>query len=450
MDRRRFIKKASVATAGSILFPTILPSGTLFAQTGSPMADHIVYVLFAGGVRQQEAVLQRYLTDSQGLQGSGYEGNIMYNLLDGAPPQNKIVYGTDPAVGLRGSQPIPPILSQTIQSQGTLFPEVKAAGVGHYSGLVTLLTGSSLINQGLRQRPIYPTIFEYARRHLGYKASDVWFVGNGIGNSTPLLNYSIHPDFGSKYGSNFLAPTVVFGQNGEKHIKNAKAYHPEEELGPVYEMENFLNDAFNMETGDILGVENTEEEKHNIKEFKREMFNKKQAGTLAMPPVADLNDSQIVGYTCEVLKWFKPKITVLNMNNIDGCHSDFTGYLRAMHRCDHAIGHLWNYIQTNIPEMAGNTFMMVTPEHGRNLEPNTILDENDWFAYDHSDQNSTRIFNMIAGPGVDPGLTVGSESNPKGDITDGLLTLAEVMGIKNEVMSHGLVSGNARSLFDRI
>jgi hypothetical protein len=138
------------------------------------------------------------------------------------------------------------------------------------------------------------------------------------------------------------------------------------------------------------------------------------------------------------------------MNNIDGCHSDFTGYLRAMHRCDHAIGHLWNYIQTNIPEMAGNTFMMVTPEHGRNLEPNTILDENDWFAYDHSDVNSTRIFNMIAGPGVDPGLTIGSENNPKGDITDGLLTLAEVMGIKNEVLSHGLVSGNARSLFDRI
>ncbi len=450
MNRRKFIKKAAVATAGSMVIPTILPSSAVFAQTGSPMAGHVVYVMFAGGVRQQESVLQRYLTDSQGLQGSVYEGNVMYNILNGQAPQQKIVYGTDPAQGLAGSQPLPPILSQSIQTLGTLFPEGTAAGVGHYSGLVTLLTGSSLVNQGLRQRPIHPTIFEYARKHLNYKASDVWFVGNGIGNSTPLLNYSINENYGAKYGANFLAPSVVFGRDGDDHIRNAKAYHPEEELGPVYEMEDFLNKSFDLQSDNILGVENTIEEKHDIKEFKRQMFLKKDAGTIAYPPVNDINDMQIIGYACEVLKWFKPKILVVNMNDVDGCHSNFTGYLRALHRCDHAVGHLWNYIQTNIPEMAGDTFMMVTPEHGRNSMPNTILDENDWLAYDHSDENSTRIFNSIVGPGVDQNLVVGSENNQVGDITDGVLTIAEVLGIKNEVLSQGYVSGRAMSLFDRI
>ena len=59
------------------------------------MADHLVFVAFAGGVRQQESVLQRYLLDSQDYPS---EGNILYNLLNGDAPTDKIVYGTDGTV----------------------------------------------------------------------------------------------------------------------------------------------------------------------------------------------------------------------------------------------------------------------------------------------------------------------------------------------------------------
>ena len=99
MDRRKFIKRAGAAAAGTIIAPYILPSGRLFAASGgSGLAQHVVLVMFAGGVRQQESVLQRYLGDSQ---GEPYEGNILYNLLDGAPPTQKIVYGTGLAVSTR-------------------------------------------------------------------------------------------------------------------------------------------------------------------------------------------------------------------------------------------------------------------------------------------------------------------------------------------------------------
>ena len=91
MDRRKFINKTGKLAATAFLAPYILPSGRLFAQTGSQMAEHVVYVLFAGGVRQQESVLQRYLDDSQGLP---YAGNIMSNTFSGAAPTQKIVYGT--------------------------------------------------------------------------------------------------------------------------------------------------------------------------------------------------------------------------------------------------------------------------------------------------------------------------------------------------------------------
>ena len=87
MKRRTFIKKTGIATAYLSGAPYILPSGILSGTTTPPLAEHVVFVLFAGGVRQQESVLKRYLAESQ---NEDVEGNIMYNMLDGAPPTDKI------------------------------------------------------------------------------------------------------------------------------------------------------------------------------------------------------------------------------------------------------------------------------------------------------------------------------------------------------------------------
>ena len=92
MNRKNFITKSGVALGGGILAPYILPSGSLFAKSGSQKADHVVLVMFAGGVRQQESILGRYLEDSQGI--SGAAGNIMPNLFEGNAPTKKIANGT--------------------------------------------------------------------------------------------------------------------------------------------------------------------------------------------------------------------------------------------------------------------------------------------------------------------------------------------------------------------
>ena len=444
MKRRDFIKKAAIATTGAFAVPYILPSGRLFAASGSQLAEHVVYVMFAGGVRQQESVLQGYLERSQEI---NIPGNIMTNMLNGQAPTQKIVYGTNGV--LEGDTPIPAILSQTLQQQGILFPEVKSSAPGHYGGLNALLQGNTLVSQGLKQKPVNPTIFEYTRRHLGASASKVWFVGNGIGNSTPLLNYSTYPEYGAQYGANFLAPTVTFGGQGVEHLSNAKIYHPDEELAPIYQMKYFLDQSFINVGATLEGVHNTDEEKQDIKLFMKSMFEKSQAGAIAFPPVADNGDLATIGYTCEVMNWFKPTLTVVNMSAVDSCHSSFTGYLKALHRADHAVGYLWNYIQ-QIPGMANNTVLIVTPECGRNLAHNPIADENDWYAFDHSDENTQRIFTMMAGPNVPSNLVIGSEANPVGISADGAPTIAEVLGFKSEIMSSGLLAGDAMSLFDRI
>lgn len=444
MKRREFIKKSGLAVAGGLVAPYILPSGRLFAPTGRQMAGHVVVVMFAGGLRQQESVLQQYLDGSQ--EDDPYPGNIMYNMLTGAAPEQKIVYGT----GEGGINPIPQILSETIQEQGTLFAEVEAVSAGHYGGLNSMVQGSNVFTQGLTQRPINPTIFEYLRRHGGYSATDVWFIGNTIGNSVPLLTHSLAEGYGSQYAANFFAPNVTFGNSGQEFLSNAKVYHPENELAPMYQLKYFLDNSFENYADGLLDIGNTENEKQQIKEFMDVMFEKTMNGTIAHPPVSDNGDTNTIGYACEVLKEFKPACLFVNLSAIDVCHSNFTGYVSSLHRADHAVGHLWNFIQNEIPEMADNTLMIMTPECGRNLEPNAILDINDWRAYDHSDQNAERIFSLMVGPDVPSNLVIGGEGNPVGKISDTMLTVADALGVKNEVVMSGNLLSGTNSLFDLI
>ena len=448
MKRRQFLQRAALTGTAAVAAPYLLPGGRLFAATGNPpMAGHVVVVLFAGGIRHQEAIGQQYLRD----QSLDVEGNIMYNLLPGDRPDIKIVYGTYSADGQPGGQPIAPVLQTPLATQGTLFPEMRysTGGTGHFQGLSTAMSGYYGTTQGLQQRSVHPTIFEYLRRFGGFTATDTWFVGNGIGNSTPLLNYSAHPDFGSAYGANFFAPSVTFGPQGEAHLKGFKTFHPTEQLEPIQEMRAFLNQRFLREQGGIPNLKNTEAEKENIKAFIAQTFERKAQNAIAFPAVNDNRDLETVGYATEVLRHFTPKLTVINLNDADACHESFTGYLQNLHRADHAVGHLWNTIQTEIPAMADNTVLMVMPEHGRNLEANGILDSNDWTAYDHdSDANSRRIFSLLVGPGIDANLRVGSEDNPTGDAADLVPTIAEILGVKDAVMNAGLLQPGARSLFD--
>ena len=215
-------------------------------------------------------------------------------------------------------------------------------------------------------------------------------------------------------------------------------------------MKFFLDNNFRKAAQTIGSIGNTPEEKLQIKKFIEETFEKTSNGTQLKPPVADNPDLDTLGYAAEVMKYFKPKLTVVNLSSVDSCHGNFTSYLKSLHRADHGVGWLWDYIQNQIPEMSGNTIMLAMPECGRNLNPNPIKDENDWLGYDHSDANARRIFGMMVGANVDRNLVIGSETNPIGHSADMVPTIADILGVKETVMGTGLLDSRARSLFDRI
>ena len=454
MKRREFIKKIGLTAAGAIMSPYILSKGRSFARTNSAYAEHVVLVMFAGGVRHQEAALQGYLHLGQGaniptLNNLNNGGNIMPNIFNGAAPDpllTPIVYGTG-----SGTSPIPPILlpSNSIQTKGTLFKEVRTYSGGHYGGWTNLLQGNSVSSQGLRQKPVYPTLFEYVRRELGVPASKVWFVGSGIGASLPLLNYSEHPNYGSKYGANFFAPSVTFGTPGKNWYEDAKVYHPDDELAPIFKMKYFLDNSFANVGKPLPDLRNTEAEKYEISQFMKSMYTKTTSGTVVMPPGTSNGDAKTVGYTCELIKQFKPTLTVLNLNAVDTCHSNYTEYLKALHAADHSVGFLWDYITTQIPGMdASNTVMIVTPECGRDLNANPIKDVNNYYAYDHSDANSQRAFASLIGGNVPAGLVKGDELTQIGLTTNVVPTVAEILGIKASVMGAGFLTPGTQSFYD--
>jgi hypothetical protein len=323
-----------------------------------------------------------------------------------------------------------------------------------------LVQGNTFTAQGLKQRPVNPTIFEYIRRHGGpvdFPASKVWFVGNGIGNSLPLLNYSDHPQYGTKYGANFFAPTITFGPKGDLYLKDARIYHPQDQLAPMYEMKYFLDNSFENIGKTLPSIGNTADEKDQIKHFMKTMFDKTSAGTIAFPPEhasAGNGDTATIGYACEVLNEFKPKLTVVNLSAVDTCHTGFTEYLKALHRADHAVGHIWNFIQ-NDPVMAGNTTIIAVPDCGRDATPNPIKDaQNDFFGYDHSDANALDVFCLMAGPSVPANMNINSTNNPAFSgqwvTADIVPTIADILGLKADVMGANMLLGGAGSLFDKI
>lgn len=458
MKRRDFIKKIGLTTAGTLISPYILPTGTLFARTNPQRAQHVVLVMFAGGVRHQESALQGYLQLGQGIQipslnNLNNAGNIMPNIFNGAAPdltKTPIVYG----LGQTGSNPIPAILLPTnsIQSKGTSFKEVKCITAGHYDGWTALLQGNRVASQGLKQKPLYPTIFEYVRREMGLPATKVWFVGNGIGASVPLLNYSEHPNYGAKYGANFFAPSVTFGNQGQSWYSDAKVYHPDDELLPMYKMKYFLDNSFANIGKSLPDLKNTEAEKHDIHTFMKSMFTKTQTNSVVMPPVALNGDARTIGYTAELLKYFKPTLTVVNLGEVDNCHQNYTDYLQALHQADHSVGFLWNYIQNQIPGMSNNTIMIIAPECGRDLNPNPIKDNNNYFAYDHSDANSLRTFTSLIGTDIPQGLVKGDVNTPIGINTNVVPTIADILGIKQNVVNAGFLyngsQGQTKSFYE--
>lgn len=417
MDRRSFIKKSALGAA-SIAVPTILPSGRLFAATGSRRANHVVFCLFSGGVRNLESVLKN-------------EGNLMPHMLKGNSSISSDIAGSIDAM------PSSP-LSKTLQEYGTLFTNIKFSDgpTGHFNGHTSAITGQHTnSNLSLRTNPPMPTVFELYRKHNSpvHAARNAWWISHS-NNLYPLLNHSSHPDYGLNYAANQIAPNPFFGWDVSTNLRHELEF-TDQKASTIKDLQAYMDSNFKKTYSLNSGVINSADDREEMVTWMTEMQNKRVTGQLNNPwsiPSWMSGDQYNVFFAEELIKKFQPELTVVNLFNVDVAHENFSEYCNALNRADYAVAHLWDTIQST-PGMKDDTVLIVMPEIGRNLNANSIIDQNGRAALDHTngDPMARDVFCMVIGP--DGVVNQDSVNTDLGATVDVVPTIADILGFRQDI-----------------
>ncbi len=423
MKRKQFIKNAALTAAGAIVAPYILPSGRLFAATGSRKVNHVVFCLFAGGVRNLESMHKA-------------EGNLMVNTLNGSESISADIAG--------GMSPLPQLASTRLQNLGTLFKEFRysTGPTGHYNGHTTALTGKYSDEAiQLKQPPKYPTIFEYYRKHNspGMSALNAWWISDSLG-PYPFLNYSAYEGYGPMFGANMIQPASILSYDANSVLGNSLQLSGNEK-SKCDLMRAFADGQFKApQEITSAGIKNTAEDAEHLQTFIRTLMYEVSQGLHSNPWGVNMNgDMANIYFGTKIMQEFKPELMVINMQNIDIGHFDYTKYVNNIRQADFALYKLWDAIQ-NTPGMANDTILIVAPEHGRNQQPNSVVDAYGRYALDHNnDQMSREIFCLMVGPSgiVKQGQVFSAQ---QGESVDIVPTIANILGFDNDIPG-GLLDG---------
>jgi hypothetical protein len=416
MNRRKFLGqtgKLIVATA----VPYILPTGRLFAATEMPKIKHVVFCLFAGGIRRWESIDFK-------------EGNLMPNTLFGESSIDN-----DIAAGI---QKMPRVLESPIQNYGTLLKGFRynSTFTHHYPAHTSAISGKYYYTNEMFKPIRYPSIFEYFRKHssFGQTGSKTWLVADKPGDF-PYMQYSQHPDYGNKYAANMIQPSTLFKFNFSPPIAHEKEIQLRKLMELLQEDHSENSKSFAL---------NTPEEQAQIKNFIQRISvsnfgnQKKLWEDLNSEWV---NQDMVTMFTAtEILKTFHPHLLVVNMQDSDIGHFNYTGYCDNLHRADYALGKLWKTIQED-PTLKDNTVLIAQPEFGRNEKSNSIIDPYGRYAVDHNgDDISQQMFCLIAGPKnvIKQNKVVNSNY---GETIDTVPTIAHLMGFDKLIPEFSL-TGN--------
>ncbi|GIV34476.1 MAG: hypothetical protein KatS3mg031_2011 [Chitinophagales bacterium] len=384
MKRRTFISQVGKAAA-AVSLPFLLPSGRLFAATGSRIANHVVLCLFSGGVRNIESMHME-------------EGNLMPNTIAGDAP-----ISADIAPGMT---PLPRVVQTPLQRFGTLFREFRfmQGPTAHVSGHLTTLTGTYFVNgHNPKKRSPYPTIFEYYRKHNEPQKSAInaWWIAER-NDPFNICNYSEHEKYGPAYGANYFHPYALLGRDNRSILggetltsllTNDKINNLRFLVNAQFRLAgNFIYPAFGNTPEDILRIDAF------IKKCAAESAQGLYDDPYGIGKEAMNEDLYNIYFAQKVLTEFKPELLIVNMMAIDRGHTDFTLYCNNIRKGDYALARLWQTIQED-ETLRDDTILIAVPEHGRNLKPNTLKDKYGRYALDHtSDKTSREIFCLVLGP----------------------------------------------------
>lgn len=310
-DRRTILRSGALGalTLGAKALPSRAVSGV------SPRVERIVIVALAGGVRTRETL--------------GTPSNVP-NLM-------------------------------RLAEHGVLFPRTRASNLGHFGATLSIFTGISE-SRGIRDnaRGTDPTLFEYLRKDLGLKASEVWISTSG-GAQEANLAYSLHPDYGSRFGAGTLDGDGIFNTEFNALLGT---YGKPRDLGIKEQalFERMRGSIGGAEQEALASVDSVERvESFLLEELRRGTQDIKGIGAA---------DAKAFRVARNLLAVFRPRILAVVLRDADVAHGNFNNYVQVIRRNDEMLGELWGCVQAD-PELASTTAMFVLPEFGRDADLNS-------------------------------------------------------------------------------
>ena len=305
---------------------------------------------------------------------------------------------------------------QAMADEGVLYPRMRTSNLGHFGATMSIFTGISEA-RGIRDnaRGTDPTIFEYARKALGLRQSDVWVTTSG-GPQQTNYSYSVHPDYGPKYGANTLDGDGIFN----KEFKDLLDAYGRPRV--MESSEQDMLDKLRKSVGRKQDAAENKEAAENAAQVEKYILEELTGGTSNLTG-AGSGDAKALRVARNLVSLFKPKITGVVLQNADVAHGSFDAYSEVIRRNDAAIGEIWTAVKED-PLLATSTAIFVLPEFGRNKDLNSRR------GLDHGDgSDDLRYVSGVAwGPTFAKGRVV------KDDVRtiDAMYSACDVIGAKPE------------------
>lgn len=282
-----------------------------------------------------------------------------------------------------------------IAAEGTIYPRARATNLGHFGATLSIFTGISEA-RGIRDntRGTDPTLFEYLRKDLGWKSSDVWVSTSG-GAQEANISFSLHPEYGARYGANTVDGDGIF--NAEfKGILDAYGRPREmdpQEVALLEKMRRSIHGGERDELNDAEAVSRVEQ--FLLDELKRGTQDLKGLGA---------SDAKAFRVARNLLAVFRPKLLSVVVREADSAHSSFNNYVQVLRRNDEMLGALWDAVKRD-RELADSTAIFLLPEFGRDADLNSRR------GLDHGDgSDDLKYVSLIAwGPDFRRGESVQEE-----------------------------------------
>ena len=252
---------------------------------------------------------------------------------------------------------------QAMADEGVLYPRVRSANLGHFGAALSLYTGVSEA-RGIREnaRGPDPTLFEYVRKGAGLDAGDVWISTSGGAQQTNY-SYSLHPDYGPRFGANTLDGDGLFNKEFKGILDSFG--RPKELQARERELLDRMRGAM-VSSGPSAGGVNSAESAARVEEY---IMGELTGGTSDIRG-ANAADAKALRVARNLLAIFKPRLVSVVLQQADVAHGSFNGYLEVIRQNDAAIGELWRTVQADA-ELRDSTAFIVLPEFGRDADLNS-------------------------------------------------------------------------------